>query len=539
MTSTAAAPAPPAPAAAELLPATAGAAGPAAPAAGKPGAAAAGGGVTIQAAQGEGEGQIYKILYVGAGIVGVHALANLSPEDRAASLLIDSHDDIGGLWARVPAWQTVQIDPIDFCTEGLTTRKAVWDAGDVMHLMRTKVALHGLAPHILLGHRLDAMEWSEGGGHWACTVTRVADGAPLVIRTRALFLTTGKHAAPKMPAFPADGSVEVMHSSALADFGRVKGRRVAVVGAGASGLDILMGAIEAGAEGQIEWVVRTPMHFLGVQINKMALVVPLQLLLGCALSTLLINAFLNLVMFARHAAAGTLSWLPRRLLDIRYEQPVPGRGPLLAAAARARVTRHAGAGAEVARVEGGAVVLKSGAVLPNIDVLVLATGYSLPARPAGFEAPANFAGCLSTGAHSGRLYIPEEELLDATGSTPLAAYLLHNTLMALLREPGLLREPPAAGMAAYGACGRRRLYNCMEPQIYAAPLMRRELPFLTWRLRMAGVYLYYRLLHRTTVFFSDRVLGTGLNLDDMPRAAAAAAGWGAADAAGWGAADAA
>ncbi len=77
---------------------------------------------------------------------------------------------IGGLWAQLPRWQTVQNDPIDFCTEGFTTRKAVWDADDVCHMLEQKALVQGLGPRIRLGHRLEGYTWAEEGQHWVCQV---------------------------------------------------------------------------------------------------------------------------------------------------------------------------------------------------------------------------------------------------------------------------------------------------------------------------------------------------------------------------------
>jgi hypothetical protein len=39
-------------------------------------------------------------------------------------------------------------------------------------------------------------------------------------------------------------------------------------------------------------------------------------------------------------------------------------------------------------------------------------------------------------------------------------------------------------------------------------------PLFTWRIRTCCVFIYYAWLYRTTVFFSDRVLGHMMSLDD-------------------------
>lgn len=39
-------------------------------------------------------------------------------------------------------------------------------------------------------------------------------------------------------------------------------------------------------------------------------------------------------------------------------------------------------------------------------------------------------------------------------------------------------------------------------------------PTLSWRIRMLGVHLYYRLRYGTRVFYADRVLGYNMSLDE-------------------------
>lgn len=81
------------------------------------------------------------------------------------------------------------------------------------------------------------------------------DGAPLPVglsgggeetyKCKRIFLCTGKHDTPNLPAFPKDdGSVPVAHSSTVHDFSKFAGKNVVVVGAGASGLDLLINTIK-------------------------------------------------------------------------------------------------------------------------------------------------------------------------------------------------------------------------------------------------------------------------------------------------------
>jgi cation diffusion facilitator CzcD-associated flavoprotein CzcO len=62
----------------------------------------------------------------------------------------------------------------------------------------------------------------------------------------------GKHAVPIVPSIAKDdGSVEVLHSSQVKDFGPYKGKNVVVVGAGASGLDLLTNTLRVSASARL------------------------------------------------------------------------------------------------------------------------------------------------------------------------------------------------------------------------------------------------------------------------------------------------
>lgn len=66
-----------------------------------------------------------------------------------------------------------------------------------------------------------------------------------VYRCKRLVFCTGKHASPNLPAIPKDdGSVPTLHSSQVQEWDSYKGKRVVVVGAGASGLDLVINSLQ-------------------------------------------------------------------------------------------------------------------------------------------------------------------------------------------------------------------------------------------------------------------------------------------------------
>jgi len=326
------------------------------------------------------------------------------------------------------------------------------------------------------------------------------------ILARRIALCTGKHARPNIPSIPTDGSVDLLHSSQIPDFERVKGKRVAVLGAGASSLDLCLNTLLAGPLGQVEWIMREPKHFSGMHYRTLVLLYVAQLLLG-PLANIVINVVLNVLMYTTHLFSGTISWLPAKPLDIRYTQHIPDRAELLQSKNRKRLNRHVGC--EVVEVRNKALHLSNGTVLEDIDYLLMGTGYTLPLRPENFEKPKLFATLLSTGKYRGRLYVLGEDFLDTTGATP-AVCLSSAFLRAIMDDPTKLMEEQQWPMDP----GRK--LNSLDVVAACAAMNRKELPFMWWRIRMACVFLYYRLVHRTTIFGDhDKVIPLGSNLDDM------------------------
>jgi ribulose 1,5-bisphosphate synthetase/thiazole synthase len=87
----------------------------------------------------------YDAVIIGAGLAGVTLLAEAVKHGYKRVIVLERKPYIGGLWVDLPAWQTLQNDPADFCLNGFTTRRKVWTALDVCHMMEEYVRVAGLA----------------------------------------------------------------------------------------------------------------------------------------------------------------------------------------------------------------------------------------------------------------------------------------------------------------------------------------------------------------------------------------------------------
>ena len=127
--------------------------------------------------QANADDTILDAVIVGGGIGGIVMLAEGVAQGTTRILLLERSGQLGGIWARLPAWQTIQNHPLDFCLQGFTTRKSVWCAGDVLHFLADYVRVQRLGPFIRSGHEVCRCTWLDDAGCWSLAVA--AGSGPL------------------------------------------------------------------------------------------------------------------------------------------------------------------------------------------------------------------------------------------------------------------------------------------------------------------------------------------------------------------------
>jgi 4-hydroxyacetophenone monooxygenase len=98
---------------------------------------------------------------------------------------------------------------------------------------------HDLAEHVRWRTEVVAAEWNDDDGTWSVSL-RSADGETTTMRARALITAVGQLNRPNIPGFDGADTFEgpSFHSAAWDHSVDLKGKRVALVGAGASGFQI-------------------------------------------------------------------------------------------------------------------------------------------------------------------------------------------------------------------------------------------------------------------------------------------------------------
>ena len=346
---------------------------------------------------------------IGGGIAG---LIHLHYARRAGlqAVLLEKAPAVGGLWRTLPAWQDIQICPVDWTVGDLPIEGPM--QAQVLANIESWVTRFDLAPDIRTGCAVHRAR--HDGDAWVLDTTQ----GP--VRARHLVAATGAHNKPWTPTVAQrDGSVTETHSSALRDPAELAGARVLVVGGGASAMDLLDQCLLQGAAHTV-WAHRALRWFTPTSKPKAVAgsVRPVARLQAQGVPVEQQNALVRADLVKRYQHFGLQALLPDQPLDLRTDQLFPGRARMLAGLAQ--ITRHRG---EVQALMNGQAHLSDGGV-HTIDRVLWGTGYRTDLS-----------------------YFANPQLAAVTGVNELAARC--GCQVRSLDEPDLYF--PAVGLEGFGA----------------------------------------------------------------------------------------
>lgn len=206
------------------------------------------------------------VAIIGAGISGIDAAWHLQHRcpDRSYAIF-EARDAIGGTWDlfRYPG---VRSDS-DMHTLGFPFRpwrgdKAIADGGDIRSYIEDTARAFGIDRHIRFGHRIVRADWSSDTARWTLTVE--VDGIVATMCCRFLFMGCGyyDYAGGHAPDF--DGRAEfagrIVHPQHWPQDLDVAGKRVAVIGSGATAVTLVPALAARGA--RVTMVQRSPSHIV-------------------------------------------------------------------------------------------------------------------------------------------------------------------------------------------------------------------------------------------------------------------------------------
>ena len=206
------------------------------------------------------------VIIIGAGLSGIDAAWHLQhrcPDRRYA--IFEGRGAIGGTWDlfRYPG---IRSDS-DMHTLGFPFRpwrgdKSIADGGDIRDYIEDTARAFGIDRHIRFRHRVIAADWSSEQARW--TLTYEAEGVTRTIACRFLFMGSGyyDYAAGHAPDFVGqqDFAGRIVHPQHWPQDLDVAGKRVAVIGSGATAVTLVPALAARGA--QVTMIQRSPSYIV-------------------------------------------------------------------------------------------------------------------------------------------------------------------------------------------------------------------------------------------------------------------------------------
>ncbi len=178
-----------------------------------------------------------RFLIVGAGFAGLGAAIKLTEAGHTDLIVLERAADVGGTWrdnvypgCRCDVQSNLysySFDPKPDWSETFPSQPELWD------YLRGLVAKYRLGDHLRFGHEVTSAWWANG--RWRVTTTRGDFAA------RYLIAGVGALAEPSLPDIPGIERFRgtIMHSARWDQSWQPAGRAVAVVGTGASAIQIV------------------------------------------------------------------------------------------------------------------------------------------------------------------------------------------------------------------------------------------------------------------------------------------------------------
>ncbi|WP_040800593.1 flavin-containing monooxygenase [Nocardia higoensis] len=185
----------------------------------------------------------FGVIIVGAGVSGLACAIHLDKAGIPYTVL-ERNDRVGGTWweNRYPGARVdIPSDLYSFSFRPKNWTEYFSRRDEIFAYLEDVAREYGVTDKIRLRHSVDAAVWDEQAGQWVVSVTG-PDGAKQELRSTALVTAAGLHSTPNIPDFPgtADFRGEIVHSAQWPEDIDLTGKRVAVVGSGASAMQLVV-----------------------------------------------------------------------------------------------------------------------------------------------------------------------------------------------------------------------------------------------------------------------------------------------------------
>lgn len=193
-------------------------------------------------------GREFPVLIVGAGVAGI-AAAHRYGQSGLPYTLVEASNTVGGTWAKND-YPGVRLDTPTFGYSYSFAQRVDWphqfaEGKEIYEYLRDVAERAGIIDHIEFDTRLIRLQWDDRKLCWLAT-TRTELGEERTREFSAVVSALGQLDRPNIPEFPGDELFTgiIMHSQEWEHDVDLTGKRVAVIGTGASAYQIVPAVIE-------------------------------------------------------------------------------------------------------------------------------------------------------------------------------------------------------------------------------------------------------------------------------------------------------
>lgn len=212
----------------------------------------------ISKAQASGHDQdVLDVLIVGAGFAGLGTAIKLSEAGVRRFVILERAQDVGGTW-RDNQYPGAACDIPSHLYSFSFAQNPDWSRSysgsrEILAYIHRMVDAYNLRPSIRFGQTVNQAVWQEAAAHWEVTVR---EGG--VYRAKTVVMAGGPLSTPKWPAIQGLETFAgtTMHSAAWNHDYDFTGKRVAVIGTGASAIQIVPELVTT--VGKLKVFQRTP-----------------------------------------------------------------------------------------------------------------------------------------------------------------------------------------------------------------------------------------------------------------------------------------
>ncbi|RLY94587.1 NAD(P)/FAD-dependent oxidoreductase [Kocuria tytonicola] len=208
------------------------------------------------------------VIIIGAGISGIGAARELAGTGRTVRIL-EARERIGGTWDLFQ-YPGIRSDS-DMATFGYRSRpwtgeRSLATGDTILEYVHAAAEEAGVTSRISFGQRATRAEWSSRTHTWTVTHEDVHTGEVSTLTGRWLFMATGYYRydegfAPNWPSLP-EFQGTVIHPQHWPEDLDVSGKRVVVIGSGATAVTLVPALAERGAH--VSMLQRSPSYVASV-----------------------------------------------------------------------------------------------------------------------------------------------------------------------------------------------------------------------------------------------------------------------------------